>query len=317
MEYKYCPNMIVIDTPGMIHPPKGRSLTPQQRALAIASKEAENLVLNKIRCQDYIILCVEDTTDWKHATTRNIVMRADNNLERTVLVTTKLDTKLPQFSEPNDLEDFLKAPLIKTLFSSMLGGPFYTTVPSGRVGSPSGKGGFESNDVFVDALRKAEKADRSFVFHRLGRGKDGIESLKNVGISRLRGFLENRIEESYRRNIAKIVPLLQTELRHTEEKLAAVEEELKSLSVERLQQMANIFRERFAKELSQVIQGTVRASTEEFGEALDAEIIKGGSFLAPDQMKSESWNTIVNSEVGNNHNKLYGKSHDSLSFFLF
>ena len=153
MEYRFCPNMIVIDTPGMLHPPKvthclllsaysfffflsfsfhtpiifleaifhlpsvpyvilstssllshhytpstspphphplsyphlltltlchtpslhvpqGRQLTPQQRALAQASREAESLVLSKIRCQDYIILCVEDTTDWKHATTR-------------------------------------------------------------------------------------------------------------------------------------------------------------------------------------------------------------------------------------------------------
>jgi hypothetical protein len=43
--------MIVIDTPGMIHPPKGRQLTPQQRALAQAAREAENLVLSKIRCQ--------------------------------------------------------------------------------------------------------------------------------------------------------------------------------------------------------------------------------------------------------------------------
>jgi GTPase SAR1 family protein len=75
MEYRYCPNMIVIDTPGMLHPPKGRSLSPQQKAHQQAAREAENLVLSKIRCQDYIILCVEDTTDWRHATTRNIVMQ--------------------------------------------------------------------------------------------------------------------------------------------------------------------------------------------------------------------------------------------------
>ena len=75
VEYKYCPNMIVIDTPGMLHPPKGTRLTPQQRALAAAAKEAEALVLSKMKVQDYIILCVEDTTDWKHATTRNIVMQ--------------------------------------------------------------------------------------------------------------------------------------------------------------------------------------------------------------------------------------------------
>lgn len=91
-----------------MHAPKGKSLTPQQKALAQAAREAEALVLSKIRCQDYIILCVEDTTDWKHATTRNVVMQVDPELTRTVLVTTKLDTKIPQFSEPEDLEDFLR-----------------------------------------------------------------------------------------------------------------------------------------------------------------------------------------------------------------
>ena len=100
--------MIVIDTPGMLHAPKGSRLTPQQRALAQAAKEAETLVLNKMKMHDYIILCVEDTTDWKHSTTRNIVQQIDPLLSRTVLVTTKLDTKLPQFSEAADLDDFLR-----------------------------------------------------------------------------------------------------------------------------------------------------------------------------------------------------------------
>ena len=55
-----------------------------------AAKEAEHLVLEKMKCQDYLILCVEDTTDWKHSTTRNVVMQADPDLRRTVLVTTKV-----------------------------------------------------------------------------------------------------------------------------------------------------------------------------------------------------------------------------------
>jgi hypothetical protein len=284
MEYRYCPNMIVIDTPGMIHPPKGKKLTPQQRALAIASREAENLVLSKIRCQDYIILCVEDTTDWKHATTRNIVMQADPFLERTVLVTTKLDTKLPQFSEAQDLEEFLSAPLIRTLFAQMLGGPFYTTVPSGRVFSKSsssggvGSGGFDSNEAFVEALKNAEKVDRSNIFHKIGRS-NAPNALKNVGISRLRGFLEKRIEESYRRNVNKIVPLLTNELSSIDNKLDVIEKELNSLSLERLQSNANIFREKFAKELSQIIQGTIRVSPEEWGETLEAERNKGGHYI--------------------------------------
>lgn len=85
-------------------------------------------------------------------------MQADPQLTRTVLVTTKLDTKLPQFSEPGDLEDFIRAPIIKNMFSQMLGGPFFTTVPSGRVGVSKD---FDSNDAFVKSLQQAERVDRS------------------------------------------------------------------------------------------------------------------------------------------------------------
>ena len=57
VEYRYCPNMVVIDTPGLISANKHgerssrHSANPQERALAQASKEAENLVLNKMKCQ--------------------------------------------------------------------------------------------------------------------------------------------------------------------------------------------------------------------------------------------------------------------------
>jgi hypothetical protein len=248
---RYCPNMIVIDTPGMIHPPKGRQLTAQQRALAQASREAEALVLAKIKCEDYIILCVEDTTDWKHATTRNVVMQADPQLLRTVLVTTKLDTKIPQFSEADDLEDFLQAPLVHSLFSQIMGGPFFTSVPSGRVG-PSKE--FETNEAFVEAVKETERSDRALSVAKLGTAR-ARPALRNVGVSQLRTFLEGRIEESYRRNVAKIVPLLQSELRSAESKLAEVDADLKALSLDQLRYMANDYREKFSKELSNAIQG--------------------------------------------------------------
>lgn len=302
MEYKYCPNMIVIDTPGMLHPPKGKQMTPQQRALAQASKEAESLVLDKIRCQDYIILCVEDTTDWKHATTRNVVMQADPELSRTVLVTTKLDTKLPQFSESEDLDDFLRAPLVHRIFPHMMGGPFFTTVPSGRVGNDKE---FSTNDVFVGALRAAEKADQKELSSRLGLATARLSG-ENVGVMKLRSFLESRVEDCYRRNVAKIVPLLQTELRHAETKLMRTDQELAALSIDRLRQSANVYREKFAKELADSIHGTVKASPEEWGETLEQEQLRGGSFLEQDQVASDAWQRLLDLEVGNARHKLFG-----------
>ena len=52
-------------------------------------------------------------------------MQADPDLTRTVLVTTKLDTKLPQFSEGEDLEDFLRCLRTSLLLSSSLLSPLY------------------------------------------------------------------------------------------------------------------------------------------------------------------------------------------------
>jgi hypothetical protein len=262
----------------------------------------EALVLSKIKCQDYIILCVEDTTDWKHATTRNIVMQADPDLSRTVLVTTKLDTKLPQFSEKEDLEDFLSAPLIRRLFPRILGGPFFTSVPCGRVGVSKD---FSSNEAFVRALLQAEKGDRAQVTSKVGPTGTPT-AMSNVGVTKLRAFLEARVEDCYRRNVAKIVPLLQSELRVAEGKLEVVESELSALSVERLKQGANLYRERFAKELSDVIHGSVKVSPEDWGESLSNEQLSGGSFLDADQLQSETWQRLIDFEVGNGRHKLFG-----------
>ena len=302
MEYRFCPNMIVIDTPGMLHAPKGKHLTPQQRAIAQAAKEAESLVLSKMRVQDYIILCVEDTTDWKHATTRNVVMQADPDLTRTVLVTTKLDTKLPQFSEAEDLEEFLKAPLIGRLYPHLQGGPFFTTVPSGRVGVSKE---FNSNEEFVRSLKQTENSDRMYIMNKIGTVQSRL-CLPNVGITKLRTFLETRVEECYRRNVAKIVPLLQSELQHAKDKLHATEVELKGLSIDRLKHFANSYRERFAKELADTIHGSAKASPEEWGETLAGEQLRGGAFLGSEETSTDVWQRALEFEVGDAKRKLYG-----------
>ena len=60
--------------------------------------------------------------------------QVDPDLRRTVVVSTKFDTRLPQFSRAEDVERFLRPPA-RLLDTSILGGsPFFTSVPSGRVG---------------------------------------------------------------------------------------------------------------------------------------------------------------------------------------
>lgn len=64
-----------------------------------------------------------------------------------MIVSTKLDTKIPQFARSSDVEVFLSPPAC-TLDGFILGeSPFFTSVPSGRVGSDS-DAVYRSNDEF-------------------------------------------------------------------------------------------------------------------------------------------------------------------------
>ena len=123
------------------------------------SRMVENLVQAKMQSNDYIILCLEDNSDWSNATTRKAVMECDPELRRTVVVSTKFDTRIPQFARAADVEMFMHPPRHLLDSPSMLGGgPFFTSVPSGRVGL-SRDSMFRSNDNFREAVVQREQAD--------------------------------------------------------------------------------------------------------------------------------------------------------------
>ena len=62
--------------------------------------------------------------------------------------------------------------------------------------------------------------------------------IPRIGVRKLRSFLERRVEDCYRRNVASIVPLLQNELRETELQRTTTIQELEALSMERYQTVA-------------------------------------------------------------------------------
>ena len=65
----------------------------------------------------------------------------DPHLSRSVVVSTKLDTRLPQFARGHDVELFLRPPG-RLLEPGMLGGcPFFTCAAACRLCTQSGGGG--------------------------------------------------------------------------------------------------------------------------------------------------------------------------------
>ncbi|KAM4098186.1 hypothetical protein ACJW30_07G057800 [Castanea mollissima] len=276
VEYKYCPNLTIIDTPGLIAPAPGR----KNRALQSQARAVESLVRAKMQHKEFIILCLEDCSDWSNATTRRVVMQIDPELSRTVIVSTKLDTKIPQFARSSDVEVFLSPPAC-TLDGFVLGdSPFFTSVPSGRVGSEHDSV-FRTNDEFKQAISLREVEDVASLEEKLGRTLSKAE-ISRIGVSKLRLFLEELLWKRYMDSVPLIIPLLEKEYNSTTRKLNEINRELSTLDEVKLKEKGRAFHDLFLTKLSLLLKGTVVAPPDKFGETLQDERINGGAFVAAD-----------------------------------
>ncbi|GAV89980.1 Dynamin_N domain-containing protein [Cephalotus follicularis] len=307
VEYKYCPNLTIIDTPGLIAPAPGR----QNRVLQGQARAVESLVRGKMQHKEFIILCLEDCNDWSNATTRRVVMQVDPELSRTVIVSTKLDTKIPQFARSADVEVFLSPPAC-TLDGSMLGdSPFFTSVPSGRVGSGHDSV-YRSDDEFKQAVSLREMEDVAALEEKLGRSLTKQERSR-IGVSKLRLFLEGLLQKRYMDSVPLIIPLLEKEYRSTTKKLNEISKEISTLDEVKLKEKGRAFHDMFTTKLSLLLKGTVVAPPDKFGETLQDERIKGGAFVGTDGIQ------LPQKLIPNAGMRLYGGAqyHRAMAEFRF
>ncbi|CAA2964699.1 dynamin ARC5 isoform X1 [Olea europaea subsp. europaea] len=230
------------------------------------------MVQAKMQHKEFIILCLEDCNDWSNATMQRIVMQIDPELSRTVIVSTKLDTKIPQFARASDVDVFLSPPAC-TLDGFMLGdSPFFTSVPSGRVGS-----GHESVYRSIDEFKQME--DITALEEKLGRSLSKQER-NRIGVSSLR-----LLQKRYMDSVPMIIPLLEKEYRSTTRKLIEINQELSTLDVVKLKEKGRAFHDLFLTKLSHLLKGTVIAPLDKFGETLQNERVNGGAFIGSDGLQ--------------------------------
>ncbi|XP_062091625.1 dynamin-like protein ARC5 [Humulus lupulus] len=307
VEYKYCPNLTIIDTPGLIAPAPGR----KNRELQAQARAVESLVRTKMQHKEFIILCLEDCSDWSNATTRRVVMQIDPELSRTVIVSTKLDTKIPQFARSSDVEVFLSPPAC-TLDGFILGdSPFFTSVPSGRVGSEPDTV-YRSNDEFKQAISLREMEDVASLESKLSRSLSEQERSR-IGVSKLRSFLEELLKKRYMDSVPLIIPLLEKEYRSTTRRMNEINHELSSVDEVKLKEKGRAFHDLFLTKLSLLLKGTVVAPPDKFGETLQDERSNGGAFIGIDGLQ------IPHKLIPNAGMRLYGGAqyHRAMAEFRF
>ena len=275
IEYKYCPNLSIVDTPGLLST-AGEGAAGGGEGASSAAR-VESLVLAKLDQPAALILCVEETNNWEVAAARAVVGRADPSLARTVVVSTKLDTKFAQFGAPAELRQFLDAPTLHRRHHALLGGPFFTSVPAGRVGRSTGHM-FGSNAAFQAALTQQEAADTQYIAAVLpGHEVTGAEGVPVVGVSRLRAFLERQLRERYLRNLRNVVPQLQHADGELANELADLDEAVAQMSALNAGQAIRDAVVRFASLLDECLKGSTTAAARALGQKLATEQAESGA----------------------------------------
>ena len=253
--------------------------------------------------RDYIILCLEDNSDWNNATTRRVVLDCDPELRRTVVVSTKFDTRIPQFSARLRRRVLHEAsrPASRAPPSSG-GGPFFTSVPSGRVGGVRDCL-FRSNEQYREAVLAQEKRDTSDLERRCDRRLLPAERLR-VGVSpAARHFLERLLQQRYLENVPTIVPVLEREHRAASIKLRETDVELGTSTRINSRRKAARFTSTSWRRFPSFLRGTMAAPPRVFGETLAHEHIRGGAFVGPD---GRPMDMIAAVDVPNADMRLFG-----------
>ncbi|GAY63824.1 hypothetical protein CUMW_228800 [Citrus unshiu] len=288
------------------------------------ARAVESLVRAKMQHREFIILCLEDCSDWSNATTRRVVMQIDPELKRTIIVSTKLDTKIPQFARASDVEVFLSPPAC-TLDGFILGGsPFFTSVPSGRVGT-----GHDSVYSSNEEFKQLEKDERTGYIHkRDGRHNIVGREVRSVIVKARKE--PNRCKQTeivfgrtapeknftlarYMDSVPMIIPLLEKEYCSTTRKLNEINKELSTLDEVKLKEKGRVFHDLFLTKLSLLLKGTVVAPPDKFGETLQNERINGGAFVGTDGLQ------FPHKLIPNAGMRLYGGAqyHRAMAEFRF
>jgi len=283
IDYKYCPNLSIIDTPGLL----AMDTASPSAVGAVApplTEAVRDLILAQISPAERIILCVEETRCWQMSPVRSVVASVDPAFTRTLVVSTKLDTKFAQLSSAAELRSFLAASDLHESHPDMLGGPFFTAVPVGRVGGAVAHG-FASDDEYQLAISQLEQANQGYLWEVLSdddaaaRDQTPVADVCSaVGVSRLRLFLEELLRDRYSTGLASIILQLQKAADHISTDVSHADSLLDDLSPDRLRGLYSTYVDHFMERFSQTLSGSTTPEALDCAQTSGQEHADAGQF---------------------------------------
>ncbi|URD90801.1 DYNc [Musa troglodytarum] len=280
-EYAHCPNLTIIDTPGFVL--KAKKGEPESTPTEILSM-VKSLASPPHRL---LLFLQQSSVEWCSSLWLDAIREIDPTFKRTIIVVSKFDNRLKEFTERWEVDNYLSA-------NGYLGEnirPYFVALPKDR--------GSVTNEEF---RRQISQVDAEVLRHLRDSVNGGFDEEKYgpyVGFSCLRQYLESELQRRYKEAAPATLALLEQRCNEVSIELARVESKLQATSdVCHLRSSAMLHVASICSHMVALIDGASDPAPEEWGKTTDEEQSDSGI---------GSWPGVTVAVKPPNHTlKLYG-----------
>ncbi|KAL6845577.1 hypothetical protein ACP4OV_025072 [Aristida adscensionis] len=258
-EYAHCPNLTIIDTPGFVL--KAKRGEPES-----TPDEIRSMVKSLASPPHRLVLFLQQSSvEWCSSVWLDTLREIDPTFRRTMIVISKFDNRLKEFSERWEVDTFLSA-------SGYLGDnihPFFVALPKDR--------GTISNEEF---RRQICQVDIDVLRHLRDNVKGGFNEEKYgpyIGFSCLRKYLESELQKRYKEAAPATLALLEQRCGEVSMDLARLDSKLQATSdVSQLRRSAMVHAASICTHLRALLDGAADPAPEIWGKTTEEEQMHSG-----------------------------------------
>ncbi|XP_072955811.1 dynamin-related protein 5A isoform X2 [Typha angustifolia] len=258
-EYAHCPNLTIIDTPGFVL--KAKKGEPEKTPDEILSM-VKSLASPPHRL---LLFLQQSSVEWCSSLWLDAIRDIDPTFKRTIIVVSKFDNRLKEFTERWEVDNYLSA-------NGYLGDnthPYFVALPKDR--------GTVSNEEF---RRQICQVDVDVLRHLHENIKGGFNEEKYgpyIGFNCLRQYLESELQKRYKEAAPATLALLEQRCSEVSLELARMESKLQVTSdVSYLRRSAMLHVASICSNLGVLIDGAADPAPEQWGRTTAEEQIESG-----------------------------------------
>ncbi|PIN03775.1 Vacuolar sorting protein VPS1, dynamin [Handroanthus impetiginosus] len=258
-EYAHCPNLTIIDTPGFVL--KAKKGEPESTPDEILS-----MVKSLASPPHRILLFLQQSSvEWCSSLWLDAVREIDPAFRRTLIVVSKFDNRLKEFTDRWEVDRYLSA-------SGYLGEntrPFFVALPKER--------STVSNEEFRRQISQVDADVLSYLRNSVKGGYDEEKYKSHIGFGCLRDYLESELQKKYKEAAPATLALLEQRCSEVTGELGRLDSKIQATTnVAHLRRSAMLHAASLCCHLESLLDGAADPAPEQWGKTTEEEKSESG-----------------------------------------